>query len=202
MPPAEPTDPARPSRPARSEPSPDFGPGGYLPERAAKRARKIVLREQMGMQWPVAAAVAALVVLIAGGIFLVAGTGPPGPPFQPVLQVEEVDPRGAEILMAGAARDDLTAVGRDIVVVRAGGGIRAFLAPEGLVWCAASGRLEAPAQGTVWNTNGRLVGGPGTSLLALPSQAFDGVLYVDETTLGPPVPGDDAGQTPRCSPQG
>ncbi|HUG87123.1 MAG TPA: hypothetical protein VMM13_21320, partial [Euzebya sp.] len=42
---------------------PEFGPGGYLPARAAQRARKIVLREQMGLHWAVAAVVAGLLIL-------------------------------------------------------------------------------------------------------------------------------------------
>ncbi|MTV26636.1 hypothetical protein FTX61_14610 [Nitriliruptoraceae bacterium ZYF776] len=31
--------------------TPEFGPSGYLPERASKRARKIVLRAPLGLQW-------------------------------------------------------------------------------------------------------------------------------------------------------
>ena len=61
-------------------PTPEFGPRGYLPERASKRARKIVLRAPLGLQWIVAAVVFGLLVLVAGVVWLNAG-GPPGAPF-------------------------------------------------------------------------------------------------------------------------
>jgi hypothetical protein len=178
----------------------EFGPRGYLPERAAKRARKIVLREQMGLQWPIAAVVAALLVLVAGGVFLAVGTGPPDPPYQPVVEVEQVDPRGAEVLPAGRTSDEaLTAPAQDLVVVRAGGGVRVYLAPtEEVAHCPASGRIESP-DGAVWNTNGRLVGGDGESLRPVPAQAYDGVLYVDEGAAGPPPPAEPAGERPACT---
>jgi hypothetical protein len=178
----------------------EFGPGGYLPERAAKRARKIVLREQMGLQWPVAAGVAALLVLVAGGIFLVTGIGPPGAPFAAVLEIEQVDPRGAEVLPAGEVRGtDLAPPAADLAVVRAGGGVRVFVVPTpDVAFCEASGRLESPA-GAVWNANGRLLGGPGASLTPVPAQVFDGVLYVDAASRGTPPPAEDVGATPACS---
>jgi hypothetical protein len=170
-----------------------YGPGGYLPERAAKRARKIVLREEMGLQWPIAAVVAAVIVLAAGLWFVRADSRPPGEPFEAVLDIDEVDPRGAAVLPAADP-------GTGLVVVRAGGGVRVFRTPtDEVAWCAESGRLEAPG-GAVWNTNGRLVGGPGESLEPLPSQVFDGTLYVDETASGVRLPADPAGATPQCSP--
>jgi hypothetical protein len=180
-------------------PDPDFGPRGYLPERAAKRARKIVLREQMGLQWPIAAVVAAVLVLIAGGLYLVLGTGPPEAPFAPIAAIDDVDPRGAAVLPAGAAAGpDLAAPAADLAIVRAGGGIRVFALPTAdVVYCEASGRLEAPG-GAVWNANGRLVGGPGMSLQPIPAQAFDGIVYVAETTHGPRAPAEDTGERPAC----
>lgn len=210
-PPADPGEPATGDAPAAGDADPPgsghardaapaFGPGGYLPERAAKRARKIVLREQMGLQWPVAAGIAALIVLVAGGVFLVTGTGPPGAPYAPVAHIDAVDPRGAAVLPAGSASSDLTAPVTDLAVVRAGGGVRVFLAVEGLRWCADSGRLESPAADGVWNTNGRLVGGPGSSLRPLPAQVYDGVLYVDQTAPGAPAPAEDANEAPTCEP--
>nr|MBA2530088.1 adenosylcobinamide-GDP ribazoletransferase [Euzebyales bacterium] len=63
---------------------PDYGPRGYLPERAAKRARKIVLREQMGPAWPLAAVAAALLVGATGLWYLVTAGRPPGPPYTPL----------------------------------------------------------------------------------------------------------------------
>lgn len=181
------------------EPRPEFGPGGYLPERSAKRARKIVLREQMGLQWPIAAALAALLVVVAGGIFLATGTGPPAEPFVPVITSAAVDPRGAEVLSAGDQRgDDLAPAPVDLAIVRAGGGVRVFVPPtDAVVFCAESGRLEAPG-GAVWNTNGRLVGGAGESLQPLASQVFDGVVYVDPTSPGPRLPPETTAERPSC----
>jgi hypothetical protein len=160
-----------------------FGPGGYLPERAAKRARKIVLREEMGLQWPIAAVLAAVLVLAAGIWYVVGGTQPPAAPFEAILDIDEVDPRGAAVLTAGEPP-------RPLVIVRAGGGVRVFRAPtDAVIWCAESGRLEAPG-GAVWNTNGRLVGGPGDSLEPVPSQVFDGTLYVNPDGAGVRLPPD------------
>src|SRR5690606_17036265 len=56
---------------------PDFGPSGYLPPRAARRARKIMLREPLGLQWAVAAVVAGLLVLLAGAGYLLWQSRPP-----------------------------------------------------------------------------------------------------------------------------
>jgi hypothetical protein len=177
---------------------PAFGPGGYLPERAAKRARKIVLREQMGMQWPIAAMVAAVVVLLAGGWYLVYGQQPPDDPFTPVIDIAEVDPRGAEILAAGAQRGHEPAR-TDLAVVRAGGGVRVHRLPTAeVVWCEASRRLEAPG-GAVWNSNGRLVGGPGASLEPVPAEVFDGVLYVHADAPSVGLPPDRLGERPSCA---
>lgn len=185
---------------APSAPAPaDFGPRGYLPERAAKRARKIVLREQMGLQWPIAAGVAALVVALAGTVYLLTGTDAPGEPYRPLLGIDAVDPRGAEVLAAGEPRAGFPAPVRDLAVVRAGGGVRVLEAPSpDVVYCPASQRLEAPT-GQVWNPNGRLVGGAGSSLPSVPALVFDGVLYVDETTTAPPPPAEPRGEQPRCA---
>jgi hypothetical protein len=181
---------------------PDYGPRGYLPERAAKRARKIVLREQMGLQWPIAAVVAAILVLLAGAVFLATGTGPPEAPFSPVATIDEVDPRGAEVLAAGVpASEGLPAPAADIAVVRAGGGVRVFAVPDAeVVWCAASGRLEH-GDGSVWNPNGRLVGGGAGagSLEQVAAQVYDGVLYVDVTARAPAAPPALAGEAPECA---
>lgn len=175
-----------------------FGPGGYLPERAAKRARKIVLREQMGMQWPIAAVAAAVVVLLAGTLYLVYGQQPPDAPFTPVIDIAEVDPRGAEILAAGEQRGHEPAA-TDLAVVRAGAGVRVYrLTTDAVVWCEASGRLETPG-GAVWNSNGRLVGGPGASLEPVPAQVFDGVLYVHADAPSVGLPPDRLGERPSCA---
>lgn len=167
---------------------PEYGPPGYLPERAARRARKIVLREQMGRGWPLAAIVAGVVVAGAGLLFVVSASRPPGPPYEAVAPIAEVE--------AGAA-DVLPAPSGELLVVRRGA-VRAFAAPEGEVaWCANSGRIEAD-DGRVWAADGRLVGGDGRSLQPLRSTVFDGTLYVDPTARLPVPTPDQRGERPAC----
>lgn len=158
---------------------PDYGPGGYLPDRAARRARKIVLRSRMGAAWPIAALLAAVLVAGTGAVFLATRAAPPGAPLVPVAPVSAVDPRGSSVLRSPG--------GHRVVVLRAGGRMRAFAAPGAAVaWCAASGRLESPR--SVWDAEGRLLGGPGRSLRPLPVTVFAGDLYVDFTSSTRPPP--------------
>ncbi|HVL99055.1 MAG TPA: hypothetical protein VM324_07170 [Egibacteraceae bacterium] len=167
----------------------DFGPRGYLPRRAAQRARKIVLREQMGLGWPLAAVAAAVLVAVVGAVFLLTRATPPAPPFVPVAPIDAVDP-------AGATAFDVAGAPFDVLVVRIGGGLRTFAAPEEpVVYCTASRRLESPER--VWNLRGRLVGGEGESLRVLTALLHEGVVYVDPSPAAapPPVP---AGETPGC----
>lgn len=171
------------------EQRPEFGPRGYVPPRAARRARKIVLREPMGLGWPVAAVLAGLLVLALGAVFLLTRTGPPGPPYVPVAPLGEMDPRGAT---AAAAR------GQEILVVRAGGPVRVFASPaEDIAYCRTSRRLES-ARGGVWALDGRHLGGPGVSLVPYPSQVHDGVLYVVLSPATEPPAGVDAEVEPAC----
>ncbi|MDQ3451493.1 MAG: hypothetical protein M3493_02130 [Actinomycetota bacterium] len=165
---------------------PDFGPRGYLPQRAATRARKIVLREQMGRGWLLAALGATVLVAVAGLVFLLVGSRAPGEPFSPAGPVEAV------------AQGDAGLVG-DTFVVRGAGSVRAFIPPQGRVrWCARTDRLEA-ADGRVWTADGRLVGGTGESLTPLRSTVFEGTLYVDrETPVPSPAPGDRSA-APGCT---
>lgn len=169
----------------------EFGPSGYLPERAARRARKIVLREPMALGWPLAAVVAAIIVLATGVAFLVAQSAPPGDPFRAVGQLAAVDPRGADVLPVDGA---------PVLVVRAGGGVRAYEVPAaGIVYCERSDRLESPG-GQVWNLDGRLLGGPGSSLVPLAAQVHDGTLYVaPQGGIQAPAPADDASAEPACA---
>ncbi|HEV8372339.1 MAG TPA: hypothetical protein VGR68_04000, partial [Actinomycetota bacterium] len=51
----------------------------YLPPKAAK-ARKLILRTQLGRGWIVAAALFGVVILAAGALYL-AMAGRPGPPW-------------------------------------------------------------------------------------------------------------------------
>lgn len=175
-----------------SRSAPEYGPAGYLPERAARRARKVILRGRMGLGWPLAAVAAGTLVLVAGVAFLLTRTAPPGPPYAPLVAIDDVDPRAASVV-PGA--------GREFVVVRAGGGVRVFRAPgPAVAYCPVSRRLEA-ADGTVWALSGRVVGGPGGSLAPVPAQVFRGTLYVDPARQLPPPspqPGDAA---PACTGQ-
>jgi hypothetical protein len=165
-------------------PDPSFGPSGYLPERAAKRARKIVLRAPLGLQWVIASAVAGVVVVVAGVLFLQRGGDPPPPPWRAVGTVADVAPT--------SALADL-----DALVVAAGGRVRAFAEADDVAYCAASNRLEA-SDGRVWLLTGRGLGGT-TSLDEHPTLVQDGVVYVDptRTTAGPAPSADPA--TPACA---
>jgi hypothetical protein len=169
--------------------TPDFGPSGYLPPRAASRARKIVLREPLGLAWAIGAVVAGVVVLIAGAVLL-SRIGPPDAPFVPVGEVAAVDPRGAAVMPVPGDGEAL--------VVRGAGGVTVFTAPDAAVsWCPDTGRLEA-ADGRVWEPDGRLVGGDGRSLARLPAQVHGGTLYVDPSaaaTVRAPRP---RGEVPGC----
>lgn len=168
---------------------PAFGPRGYVPPQAAKRARKIVLREPMGLGWPVAAVVAGLAVMALGAVFLLTRTGPPGPPFQAVVALADVDPRGAVIVAADTG---------EVLVVRAGGPVRTFAAPGvELSYCPASKRLEGDG-GAVWALDGRHLGGPGSSLAPLRSQVHDGTVYVDVDHPLTAPPAATVGAEPAC----
>lgn len=161
---------------------PEFGPSGYLPERASKRARKIVLRAPLGMQWIVASIVAGLVVVAAGGLYLQRSGDPPPPPWTAVGTVDG--------LAASQPLDDL-----DAVLVAAGGRVRAFAAADGVAYCEVSNRLEDGTR--VWTLTGRGLGGA-ASLGEHPTLVHDGTVYVDpsRTTAGP-APSDEAAE-PAC----
>jgi hypothetical protein len=155
---------------------PDYGPRGYLPPKAAKRARKIILREPMGLQWAIAAVIAGMLVLAAGGVLLLLRSGPPAAPFAAVGEIAQIDPRGAGTLAADG--------GRAVLVLRGAGGVAVFDDPgTPLRWCAPRSRLIADT-GAVWQADGRLVGGTGRSLARVPAQVHDGVLYVDTRADG------------------
>ncbi|MFA9446016.1 hypothetical protein [Egicoccus sp. AB-alg6-2] len=161
---------------------PDFGPSGYLPERASKRARKIVLRAPLGSQWIVASLLAGLVVVVAGVMFLLRSGDPPAEPWTAVGRVEDLPP--------SAALDHL-----DAVLVTAGGRVRVFAGADGVAYCPASNRLEDGRQ--VWNLTGRGLGGA-PSLDEHPTLVHDGTVYVDPTRTSPgPSPTDDAAE-PAC----
>jgi hypothetical protein len=165
------------------EPRPDFGPGGYLPERAARRARKIVLRAPLGLQWVVASLVAGAVLLVAGLLFLGQGAAGPQAPWTALGPLEGLE---------HAAVDPVT----DLLVVTVGGRLRAFEAPEGVLYCAMSNRLEHP-DGRVWALTGR--GYAGTpSLVPVPTLTVSGEAYLDATRRGDVLAPLEDAATPGC----
>jgi hypothetical protein len=163
-------------RPPSPDERPEFGPSGYLPERASKRARKIVLRAPLGLQWPIAALVAGLVVVLAGVLFLRGGDAPPPEPWVAVGEVADI----------GASRslEDL-----DVLLVGAGGRLRAFADAAEVGYCEPTNRLEAP-DGRVWSLTGRGLGGT-PSLDEHPSLVQDGTAYLDPSRTVPGPPGSD-----------
>ena len=137
----------RPPRPPRD-------PGGrvaYLPPRAA-RARKLILRSQLGRGWIVASALFGLVILAAGVLFLTRD-GHPGPPWVRVAALSS--------LSAGTVTEVAGPAGQVVVVDRRGGELRAFLAPPGgcPVVIAGSG-FARPCDGQRWDAEG----GPASEL--------------------------------------
>ena len=147
--PAPGQDPPRPGPdPGQVPLRPGRDPGGrvaYLPPKAA-RARKLILRSQLGRGWIVAAALFGLVILAAGVLFLTRD-GHPGPPWVRVAPLSAL-PDGAVTEVAGPA-------GQVVVVDRRGGGLRALLAPPGgcPVRGAGSG-FARPCAGQRWDRSG------------------------------------------------
>ena len=163
--------------------APAFGPSGYLPDRAARRARKIVLRAPLGLQWVVASLVAGVVVLVAGFLLLGGRADTPGAPWVALGTVED---------LPASAYDD----GTGLLVVHVAGRVRAFDAPPGVTYCAPSNRLEHP-DGRVWALTGRGLAGT-ASLAPAPTLTVTGIAYLDPTALGiPPEPVDDPAE-PAC----
>lgn len=156
----------------------EFGPSGYLPERASKRARKIVLRAPLGAQWMVAALVAGVVVVIAGVVFLLQSSDAPGEPWVPAAEV-------AQIGRAAVVEDG------NVLLVTGAGRVRAFVAAGDLAYCEPTNRLESP-EGGVWTLTGRGLGGT-ASLQEHPTLIHEGVVYLDPTRS---LPGPDASPEP------
>lgn len=162
---------------------PEFGPPGYLPPRAASRARKIVLRSPLGLQWVVGSLLLGVVVVVAGTLWLT-GEDAPTEPWVALGPVEEVE---------SGTRDE--ALG---VLLVTNGRVRAF-AEQGtdeLRYCPETRQLE-DGQGRVWTLTGRGTGGA-DSLEEHPTTLHEGVLYVDPSrTVEGPAPADDE-RTPGC----
>jgi hypothetical protein len=173
-------DPPRPGGdPGQVPLRPGRDPGGrvaYLPPRAAK-ARKLILRSQLGRGWIVASALFGVVILVAG-VVLLARAGRPGPPWVRVVAVSA--------LPAGAVTETAGPGGQVVVVDRRDGGLRAFLAAPGPcpVRGAGSG-FARPCAGQRWDAGGspasELRDGQEAPapLRQVPATVAGGDLYVD-----------------------
>jgi hypothetical protein len=172
-----------PPRPGRGDTEqvplrPGRDPGGrvaYLPPRAA-RARKLILRSQLGRGWILASALFGLVILAAGVLFL-ARAGHPGPPWVRVAAVSSL-PAGTVTEVAGPS-------GQAVVVDRRDG-LRAFLAPPGPCPVrAADDGFARPCTDQRWDASGAPSGGPSSPgsatppLRRIPAVVAGGALYID-----------------------
>jgi hypothetical protein len=147
----------------------------YLPPRAGK-ARKLILRSQLGLPWILAAILFGLVILAAGTLFLVKG-GRPGAPWQRVAPVT----RFAD----GTVTQAPLRAGEVVVVDRRGGTLRAFLAPSGACPVVGTpGGFARPCALQAWDQSGEPVRTQASSTLpprlrAMPASVAKGDLYVD-----------------------
>lgn len=142
----------------------EYGPSGYLPAKAAKRARKIVLRAPLGIQWVIGAIVAGIVVVVAGVVFL-GQSGPPEAPWIATVDVTDVD-------------DAMMLPDLDALVVTAAGPVVVFADAGDIALCPGNGRVESDTG--VWSAStGRGFGV--TSLPHHPTLVHDGTIYVDPT---------------------
>lgn len=167
---------------------PEFGPGGYLPQRAAARARKIVLRAELGLQWVIASIVAGVILLVAGVLWWRAGSELPAR-YEPVIAAEAVDEPG-EAATAGR-----------FFVLNDAGRVRAFaLVEPSLTYCRETGNLEArtgPGERRVWSVTGRSLDG-GAGLAQYPVTVADDTVQADPTRPLPAPAGRDEGVEPAC----
>lgn len=171
--------------------TPDFGPRGYLPDRASRRARKIILRAPMGIQWVIAALVVGVAVVAAGWLAL-RDSAPAAPFVEVPIELAAAD--------GGIAVWEPTGTGAEALVVTVDNRTRVFARPGGdlPVVCAESGLLEAD-DGRAWRVTGRGVGGT-PSLRPHPTVVHDRVLWVDPTTTFEALPPDPDPADPACLP--
>ena len=166
-----------------SENPPEFGPGGYLPERAAHRARKIILRAPLGLHWIVAALVAGVVV-VAASLWVL--RGPASELNDPWVALGDPATFGDAAYLAE----------HDVLVVGAAGRIRVFADASHVSFCASSRQLEA-ADGRVWRLTGRGTSGV-ASLVEVVSQVHRDVLHIDPTRTRDAEPPSPDVFTPGC----
>jgi hypothetical protein len=147
----------------------------YLPPRAAK-ARKLILRSQLGLPWMLTAALFGVVILAAGTLFLVKG-GRPGAPWVRLAPLTRFAD-GAVTQVAGPSGQ--------VVVVDRRGSPRAFmLAPGPCPVVGAGGGFARPCAGQAWDSAGRPAAAPGRVAPAappmrpVPLQIARGDLYIN-----------------------
>jgi hypothetical protein len=146
----------------------------FLPPRAGK-ARKLILRSQLGLPWMLAAILFGLVILVAGTLFLVKG-GCPGAPWQRVAPVTR---------FADGAVSQAPLRAGEVVVVDRRGTFRTFLAPTGS--CPVVGTptgFARPCVQQAWDQSGEPLGShglrtPPPRLRAVPATVAKGDLYVN-----------------------
>jgi hypothetical protein len=144
----------------------------YLPSRAAK-ARKLILRSQLGLPWLLAATLVAGVILLAGVLLLARG-GRPGSPWVRVDGLASFPP-GALAEAAGGGSG-----GRVVVVDRRDGALRAFVGPAGACPVAADGRgFARPCAHQSWTSDGTPRTPATPPLTRVPTRLASGDLYVD-----------------------
>jgi hypothetical protein len=144
----------------------------YLPPRAAK-ARKLILRTQLGLPWMLAASAVAVVILVAGVLLLVRG-GRPGHPWVEVAAVTAFPPGTVtEVTSPGDP-------GRVVVVDRRGGGLRAFVGPGAACPLAPDGTgFRRSCSGQAWDADGAARTPRTPALRRVPTRFARGDLYVD-----------------------
>jgi hypothetical protein len=150
-------------------------PGGrrtaYLPPRAA-RARKLILRTQLGLPWVIAALAFAGLILLAGSFF-VFQSGRPGAPWVRVGPASAFQP--TSVLQVNAPD------GRIVVVDRRDGLLRTFEAPEGACPVEAAGEAgcSRPCSGQTWDADGVPEQRGDQPLRRVPARVARGDLYVE-----------------------
>ncbi len=149
----------------------------YLPPRAAK-ARKLILRSQLGVPWLLAATLVAGVILLAGVLLLARG-GRPGSPWV------RVDPL-ATFPTGAVAEVPQRGLGRQVVVVdRRDGDLRAFVGPAAACPVAPDGRgFTRPCARQSWDADGTPRTPHTPPLTRVPTRLASGDLYVDPGASG------------------
>ena len=144
----------------------------YLPPRAAK-ARKLILRSQLGLPWLLAATLVASVILLAGVLLLARG-GRPGGPWVRVDPLATFPPGAlAEVPQRGLG-------GRVVVVDRRDGDLRAFVGPAAACPVSPDGRgFTRPCTRQSWDADGAPRTPHTPHLTRVPTRLASGDLYVD-----------------------